>query len=317
MNTKKFKSFISNPFTITFLLLISLLVILTIKTIIKPNSFKELKNISNEVNSINIQISNKNNIDAKSFIESFDKNISKLDTLIQKTNSIKVSDDLKEQKALLISSINKNIEFYKNIIYTLENINSPSLIENNKKVLKSKSELEDSFKKLKNYEIELNLKDDKKTLISKSLNYINELIKLNRDSDITLHQNASFKTNIDYIYTEFAPLNEDLFEIIKLVKEDNRTLEPVLKSVNEKIEEFNKLNIELHSLSIPDGYQDYFQAMLDVFNNYEIYINQMRDYLISEVSKNPKKDLYNKAKTSYKTLNKSIISFQKLSTKYN
>lgn len=316
MLKEKFKTFISNPFAMTFSILGLMLFSVMLFMLLKSNDANKISNIIENINKINNQIVETDEFSSKDFIESFNQNILDLESLNKNITELKVSSDHEKEKQLLLDIVSKNTDFYKDIIYLLENINGTSTLENNKAVLDSKTALEASFSTMNELNHKLGFINNTDCLLNKFSNYVNELIKLSRDSDINTIKESSFKSSIDLLYIKFAPLNEDMFFILNLVKEDGRSLNPVLDSINQKIEDFAVLNDELYSLSVPSGYEGYFTALQSVFKQYDIYIKTMREYLIHEINKTSNNTLEDEAKKSYEELNKQIVNFQKLSTEY-
>lgn len=316
MNKEKLKTFISNPFTITFSLLFILLLTVTCTQLLKTNDIAKLSSLSSSINQINLKTTENNEISSKEFVDSFNDNISKLTKIDTKLKSLSISKNHDYEKSLLLDSISKNIKFYNDIIYMLENIDAANLIEINKQVLSSKSELEKSFEVCSKNGLKLDLNYTEKSINMKAFNYMNQILKLNRDSDINQSQFTNFKTSLDFLFTQFEPLNEDLFEILKLVKEEDRTIAPILDTINSNIENFNLLNTDLHCISVPHGYEEYFLSLQNVFDKYNTYINIMRNYIISEIAKTPDKKLQSEARASYTDLNKEIIKFETLFEKF-
>ncbi|MGL4741468.1 MAG: hypothetical protein ACRC41_11795 [Sarcina sp.] len=292
------------------IVVLSLFSILTIN-LISPNGLKQLITITENINNIN-NTSKTKEFSSTDYINHFTQNIENLNKLSNDVKNIEDSNEIKDLKIYLLSCINKNIEFYDNIIYFLKNIESDSLLENNSKISKTKSELEKLF--IGGYKNNLPFKLDyqNNSILSHSLSYINEIIKINRDKNIISSQKMSFSTATDLIFTQMLALNEDLFFIIDLVKEDGRTLAPVLNTVNENMETFKGLKSDLYSLSIPHGSEDMFTSLQKIFDLYDDYINLMREFLIHEINKTADESYYKNAKKAYNLLNKEILEYEKL-----
>lgn len=311
MNKQKLKSFISNPFTVSFALLFILLFAVTCKQILKSNDYNKLLSFSSKINEINLKTTKNTEVSSTEFINSFNDNILKLNQINTDLTALNISKEYSDEKSLLLDSISKNTKFYNDIIYMLKNIDAPNIMDINKQVTLSKTELEKSFEASNKKSLKLDLNYTENSINPKAFNYMNQILKLKRDSDIAQSQSTDFKSSLDFLFTQFEPLNEDLFEILKLVKEDGRNITPILDTINSNIENFNLLNTDLHCISVPHGYEEYFLSLQNVFDKYNSYIKLMRDYVISEIAKKPDKKLYNDAKSAYTELNKEIIKFEK------
>ena len=316
MNKEKITKFISNPFTITFSFLLIILLIIIFNIITSPNSFNKITKIVDEINFVNNKKMILKETKSSDYLNEFTKNISDLKGINSELSNLEISSEFIKHKESLFDIIDKNIKFYDNMIYFLKNIESENILDNSNNVIRAKNEFEKSSLKARKLKLSINITFNDETLLSHFNSYSNELIKLNRDKNIHTNQTSTFKTSLDSIYTKFTPLNEDLFVIIDLVKQDGRTLEAVLNSINEKIELYKELNLELHSLSVPDGYNELFIALKNILKKYDIYIHTMRDYVIHDINNSATKELKKKAEETYDNLNKSVIDYLNISNKF-
>ena len=314
MNKENIKNFISKPFTISFAFILIILVCVIFNILTKGNPFDDIIDYSTQINTVNNEHISDDNLSSNYFIDVCNLNISKLSKIKTSITDESFSNEFTSHKNILLASIEKNIELYKNISYFLENVDADTILDNNNKISVSKNELNKLILEARKLKIPLSVDGDKESNLNNAYTYINELIKINRNKKIETSQSIDFKANIDLIYTKFTPLNEDLFSIIKIVKSDGRDLTSVLNSINSNIEIFNDLNIELNSLAIPSGYSDIFKALQKTFNEYIIYINNMRDYVLSEISEKPNKDYLESSKKAYDKTNKELLNYLKLMT---
>ena len=314
MNKENIKNFISKPFTISFAFILIILVCVIFNILTKGNPFDDIIDYSTQINTVNNEHISDDNLSSNYFIDVCNLNISKLSKIKTSVTNESFSNEFTNHKNILLVSIDKNIELYKNISHFLENVDADTILDNNNKISVSKNELNKLILEARKLKIPLSVDEDKESNLNNAYTYINELIKINRNKKIETSQSIDFKANIDLIYTKFTPLNEDLFSIIKIVKSDGRDLTSVLNSINSNIEIFNDLNIELNSLAIPSGYSDIFKALQKTFNEYIIYINNMRDYVLSEISEKPNKDYLESSKKAYDKTNKELLNYLKLMT---
>ena len=314
MNKENIKNFISKPFTISFAFILIILVCVIFNILTKGNPFDDIIDYSTQINMVNNEHISDDNLSSNYFIDVCNLNISKLSKIKTSVTNESFSNEFTNHKNILLVSIDKNIELYKNISHFLENVDADTILDNNNKISVSKSDLNKLILEARKLKIPLSVDEDKESNLNNAYTYINELIKINRNKKIETSQSIDFKANIDLIYTKFTPLNEDLFSIIKIVKSDGRDLTSVLNSINSNIEIFNDLNIELNSLAIPSGYSDIFKALQKTFNEYIIYINNMRDYVLSEISEKPNKDYLESSKKAYDKTNKELLNYLKLMT---
>ena len=312
MNKENIKNFISKPFTISFAFILIILVCVIFNILTKGNPFDDIIDYSTQINMVNNEHISDDNLSSNYFIDVCNLNISKLLKIKTSVTNESFSNEFTNHKNILLVSIDKNIELYKNISHFLENVDADTILDNNNKISVSKNELNKLILEARKLKIPLSVDEDKESNLNNAYTYINELIKINRNKKIETSQSIDFKANIDLIYTKFTPLNEDLFSIIKIVKSDGRDLTSVLNSINSNIEIFNDLNIELNSLAIPTGYTPIFKSLQKTFNEYILYINKLRDYVLSDLSDAPNKEYLTDAKVAYDKTNKELLNFLKL-----
>ncbi|MGL4990583.1 MAG: hypothetical protein ACRC57_05345 [Sarcina sp.] len=302
MTKENIKKIISNPFTLSFLVIILILLYVIFNILTKPNEFNILLNTCTKINAIN----NKeitSSFTSNSFIDECNTNLSELQKIKLETENLNLSNELSKHKNFIISSLNTNIDLYKNLISFLENP-SENIINKNNNIVQLKLELNKLFIESKNLDLNLTLNSNENYLLTNIFSYINELLKINRDSVLNSSQNETFKNNIKILYTQFTPLNENLLNIIKDLENENIETVNLLESVNSDIKVITKINEELHSLSIPSNYSELFYSMQSLFECYYISINSIRDYLISSISNN--KDILSIQN------NKDILSIQNI-----
>lgn len=311
MNYSKIKSFFSNQFAMSFIILILLLLIVIVRQNAVTKDFKELISFSNTISKINNNSIEKTDLSSKSFGSKFSTTIQELKEIEKSITALKVSDKYSKHKNLLLDGLNKNITLHNNLDSMLKNPSNDTLSSKNKECIDLKNQINSIYKQCSELKLPVSLGKDDNSITYSSLNYINELIKLNRDKDITNIQSTTYIAQVENIYTKFSPLNEDLFTIINLMNEEKRSLSTVLDDTNKKIKEFEELKLELYSLSVPIELIDSFNSLKIVFDKYDSYINSTRNYLLHELNNSSNNALLEKAKDNYEALNLSIEDFQK------
>lgn len=310
MNYSKVKSFFSNQFSMSFIILIILLLIVLIRQNLVSKDFKTLISFSNSISEINNTSIEKSKLSSKSLGNALSKTTSELKEIENSLTSFQPSNKYTKHKDLLLEGLKKNIELHSKLASLFETPNNDILSSKNKEAIQLKNDINLIFKQCNDLKLPVSLGKDSNALSYTSLNYINEIIKLNRDKDITNNQSATYIAQIDNIYNELSLLNEDLFLIIDTMKKENRSLSTVLDDINKKITTFNTLNSELYSLSVPIDLINSFNSLKTVFGNYDTYINSLRNYVLHELNNSSDPSLLNTSKNNYENLNKSIDEFK-------
>lgn len=310
MNKENIKKFFKGPFTISFIVVSFILVYVIFNIITTPNDFKTILKFTNEINLINNKNLEKSSHTSNFFIDECNKNISELKSIQYTLESAQVKSDITSHKKLLLEILNTNISLYENIILFLENP-SDNILEKNQKIIKLKLELDKLLVEATSLKLELKLTSDNTTL-SSMLSYINEIVKINRDSALTKSSLDTFKLELENIYTKFSPLNENLFDILKIVEAEGNDISSVLETVNENIKTLNILNNELHSLSVPSNCSELFNSLNSVFESYDIYIKSLRDYLVNAIAGTKDSIMLDLAEQNYSETNAKIINYLKI-----
>ncbi|MGL5244799.1 MAG: hypothetical protein ACRC7R_06430, partial [Sarcina sp.] len=146
--------------------------------------------------------------------------------------------------------------------------------------------------------------------LNKILYYINQLIKVGRDSDISTSQKNDFIVSIDKIYRGFLPLTEDLFKTIELIKKDNRDINILISDIHNKILELHNIENEFFSLSKPSNGISIFNSLESCLKLYENYINILLKGIIEDSSNNESKSFYDEAKSIYNEVLKALNDFE-------
>lgn len=241
----------------------------------KLNTINEevIKNFSNNIGGTSLL--------NDSLIESVDllKNIS--EEIDADENNI-FSED-KELQSLLSNSIASNIYLYDNLNYLI--LNSKELNSNydlNKFLALRDNCINDYSNLKKQYNLNLSFINKLDSYSGEYYNYLNELIKNNRDAAFKEKQVRKFLIKLESLNKEMNYLNEDLMPAIDKTREDNRDLSVILNDLSNKEEKVVTIKNELYLISIPEGYDEVYVILGEYFNLYEIYLASMKNAVIYE-----------------------------------
>lgn len=310
MKISKIKSFFSNQFSITFIVLILLLLILIIRQNIVSSDFKELITFSNEVKALNSYDIKNSRLSTEDFIKSLDNSIPNLKTVESNLNKLEVSDKYTNHKKVLLTALEKNIFIHEELKTLLENPSKENLSMKTKEIINEKNQLVSLYKQCSELNLPASISDEENSVIYLSLNYINELLKLTRDSDILNNQLATYLTQLENLFNEFSAINENFFPIIDLMKSEGRSLTPLLDDINKKVEIFKNLEDKLYSLSVPIEYIDSFNSLKEVFVKYNIFINNSRNYLLKDLNSGADANLLTECTNEFNELTELIENFK-------
>lgn len=112
--------------------------------------------------------------------------------------------------------------------------------------------------------------------------YLNNLVKTNRDIDFLSKQNREFIIKLEAFNASMEDLNKDFSLAINKVREDKRDLSVIIDDIYLKEDSFEGLKEKAFTLSIPDGYLNTYNYLSDYINHYEIYIATIKNAVIYE-----------------------------------
>lgn len=248
---------------------------------------KTLNSTFSDINSINNSLSSAikdTTIDTSKASSLVKEGLSQLNIL--KDNLISIDDSLIKNPSIkkdLNTSLENTILLYN---YLFNSLSSPKDISNNESIDNLNNLIENcnlSYKKVSSYGSK-KVKFSKETLtfFNNYSDYLNTLIKINRDLEFLSKQNREFIIKLENLKTSMETLNEDFSLAINKVREDKRDLSVIIDDIYIKETLFQNFKENVFSLSIPDGYSNVSNYLLDYINYYEIYINLMKNAVIYE-----------------------------------
>ena len=138
------------------------------------------------------------------------------------------------------------------------------------------------YLKLEDSNIKINFSDGSIKFFDNFSNYINTLIKINRDSEFTSKQQKDFMYTLESFNDDITYLNEDLTLAINKVREDKRDFQGIIDDIYNKEETFNNLKQKATFLSIPEGCMEIYESLNEYLNTYSIYLNTIKEAVIYE-----------------------------------
>lgn len=251
------------------------------------NNKKALNSTFSHINSINDSLYssvNNNSIDIKKASSLVAEGLSQLNTL--KDDLITIDDSLLKNpniKKDLDIALEDTIFLYN---YLSDSLSSPKDIVNNENLDNFYNLVENctsSYEKVSSYSNkEIKFSKDSIIFLNNYYSYLNTLIKTNRDTDFLSKQNREFIIKLEDFKTSMDDLNKDFSLAINKVREDKRDLSVIIDDLYLKEDLFEGLKEKAFSLSIPDGYLNSYNYLLDYINYYEIYISTIKNAVIYE-----------------------------------
>lgn len=272
-----------NYFNILLGLLLSILIFLCVFTLYGylknnsiPSAIKPLNTKIEEINEINHTLSNSlydKNIKIDTLKPIFTENLSRLSKLKIEFQHYKIDSKYKSTLLHIEEGINNNILFFTQVQAIMNNPKSKD-IEQSSMALNNYKDT--CLKQYTSVELaKLNIKDSINS-INKSYESINNIIKAQRDSDISFSQNSDFIHNIDDILSRFMPLTEDMGPTVEKCRSGEYSFEVVLNDIDKSALVFEDIRKEYLGLTVPLKCINSYNSLKEVMDIFELYLKDLR-----------------------------------------
>lgn len=249
-------------------------------------SKRTLKNIAIELNNINLSLGD----DLKDFSTDTNKShdilvssSKSLNELLQSISKVKeINLEVISRKNDLTSAINSTMDLYTNCISILSDPKDIKSSDNLKTFLSLRENCINNYYNLNKNKMNIHLPETSLKFFDNMYNYLNTLIKINRDSEFQNKQQREFLIYIEGFNSDFYNLNQDLIPAINKAKEDNRDLQVIIDDIYNKEEIYENLKEKVLSLSVPDGCMAVYDSLNEYLNVCGFYLKTIKEAVIYE-----------------------------------
>lgn len=290
--------------SLTLLILLSFSLFFLVYNSKENRTKRYLKNLSKDLNEINLTLSNgvkDLTIDtyiSKDILSSGQESLNKV--LESVLDVEEISPEVSLTKSNLTAALNSTISLYDSSLSALYN---PETIKSNED-LDNINTLKDicilNYSKLKDNKININFSDESLKYFNNLSNYINTLIKINRDSEFKNTQTRDFIYILEGYKNDISYLNEDLSIAINKVREDKRDLQVIIDDIYKKEETYNSLKNRLAFISIPEGCMEVYEGLTEYLNSYSAYLKSIKEAVIYEKTASDVNKLSSEIDKNYK-----------------
>ncbi|VYU17644.1 hypothetical protein [Clostridium tertium] len=317
---KKHKTFVISIITCVFIISISLFLLIFNSKGFKAN--RELKQISKQLNNINISLSDSIDdlsIDTSKASSNLSDGLTSLRELSSKLIDIDATSvNNSEIKDALSTSVDSTINLYDtslNLLATPNSVTSNDVLTNFDNL---KNECINNYEALSKKNINVRFSNSTLNFFSNYYNYLNTLVKVNRDSQFKTSLEREFIYKIDGFKNDFNYLNEDLTPAINKVKEDNRDLVVIIDDIYKKETLYQDLEDTLSKISIPEGNMDSYEALKEYINSYKPYLVAIKEAVIlDKTNGNEEEDISRKYKEASSKRDNVLVAFEAFNKKLN
>ncbi|MGL5244791.1 MAG: hypothetical protein ACRC7R_06390, partial [Sarcina sp.] len=296
------------------LIILSLTLFLTIYLFAygKTNKdFKNAKKVSKEISLLNSNLNNaleENHINVDKSLDALSKNKNSLEHIkdsILKTETSKKYEPIFKNLTLAIDS---NLKLYDHSILLLKNLKSNDINEGLENLNSFISETNKAYELCKKDGLDASLTKDGQAFYDSFNFYVNELVKINRDSTIASSQKSEFALCLEKYIHELSLINKDLMPSIETIRNEKRDLSIMIDDINKKLDSLMELKNDFYSISIPSDLETYFDDFNSLIDKSFIYLYSLKDALKEEASFG--KINYDKVLSDYVDLTTSFEKFK-------
>lgn len=224
----------------------------------------------------------------------------------------------------IIKGLNANIALYDQLVISLENPNASDIGTSFQSLQQSKEICIESYRASEAHGLKNPIPQVFMDFLDNSFAYINTLIKLNRDNDITSAQKNDFIFSMDTLLIKFQRIIEDYELPLNSVRVEGRSYNGIINSIDENTEALLEITHSFNSLTVPNKALEVFNQFNLCINTYNKYIQSVRASVMEEsistnknkLSKEALKLLYEESEGNYEELKLQMEKFIYLYEKY-
>lgn len=263
-----------------------ILILFMLSNINSNENNKSFNSIANEVNKINSSLE----FCANNLTSNIDKckktltnNITNLKEIQSKLDAIEPnSKEDQSKKQTLQNTLSDTISLYDICIYVINNPNETNFSEKLNELHSLKEKCIENYKVLTEKNIPIAFSDSALLFFDNTFNYINSIIKVNREMEIKNSQQRDFLLSLSSFSSTLDNLTENLTPAIEKIREDGRSIQSILDDLSIKRDNLTTLKSNLYSLSVPDGFIEIYDSLSHVIKIYDIYLASITDAVIYE-----------------------------------
>ena len=286
----------NNPKLITkisIIILIPFIILLIVNLTPSHRNIRQLNKICKSIESYNTSL--KDAIDDKSIntevteelLTSNSIKLADINTELTKLNVISKNESIKQH---IIETLSYNINLNNIILNIIRNPKNTNITLKYEEYCKNYELLLKGYENLKLIGLKAELPNSAKIFFENSSNLIGTIIKLNKEKNIELNQKKSYVSSLEECIDDFDVISEDIKPALDKIREDNRSLDVLLKDIKEKKSKFSDIKSKSYNLSIPEKGNNCYELLKDTLNYYDLYITSLEHSIIIEKSLDSKVD---------------------------
>ena len=257
-------------------------------------------------------------IDTELIKKNLPEHINKLTEIRDSLKELTPSITHKQSQIYLEEGLHNNILLYRQIQAIVQNPNSRDIANTLNELKNYNDEMLNNYTSYQNKSFEILLPKETRDFISKSTSYVNELAKLQKDSDIRVGYIMDFAEKLDSVINKFIPIKTDFGPSLQKARSSGGNLNDVLSQIDDTSDKFKSLKNDFSAAKPPKDSKEangIYNSFSKILEDYGLFLNELRFAVSTEREKaKVKPPTGEELKGIYSTSN---TKFADLSTKYD
>lgn len=224
----------------------------------------------------------------------------------------------KQSQLYIEEGLHNNILLYRQILSIVQNPNSKDISNTINDLKNYNDEMINNYTQYQNKSFDVLLPKETRDFITKSTTYVNELVKIQKDTDVKIRYIMDFTEKLDVVINKFIPIKTDLGASLQKVRSSNGNFDDVLTQIDDTKDKFNSLKSDFSSAKPPKDSKDanlVYNSFSRILEDYNLFLNELRFAVSTEKAKTKGKPLSDEElKNIYSASN---AKFTDLSAKYD
>jgi hypothetical protein len=244
--------------------------------------------------------------------------INKLTDIRDSLKDLTPSNTHKQSQIYIEEGLQNNILLYRQIHSIVQNPNSKDISSTLNDLKNYNDEMINNYTLYQNRSFDILLPKEARDFIAKSSNYVNELVKIQKETDVKVRYIMDFAEKLDSVINKFIPIKTDFGTSLQKVRAGSGNFDDVLIQIDDAKAKFNNLKGDFSSSKPPKDSKEsntIYNSFGKILEDYSLFLNELRFAVSTEKAKAKGKPLSNEElKNIYLTSN---TKFGELSTKYD
>lgn len=227
-------------------------------------------------------------IDTELIKKDLSTHINKLTEIRDSLRELTPSNTHKQSQVYLEEGLQSNILLYRQILSIIQNPNSRDIANTLNELKKYNDEMLNSYTSYQNISFDILLPKETRDFISKCTTYVNELVKLQSESDIRVSYIMDFTEKLDSVINKFIPIKTDFGPSLQKARTNGGNLNNVLSQIDDTSDKFKSLKNDFTVAKPPKDSKEantIYNSFSRILEDYSLFLNELRFAVSTEREK--------------------------------